>query len=71
MAKKQQPYLSYLLRLWPGKKDDSSTWRASLENAQTGEQRGFASLANLVAFLEAEVAAASLGETSPANESKF
>jgi hypothetical protein len=50
-------YLSYLLRLWqdsggdlPG--DEPAPWRASLEIPQSGDRLGFASLADLFAFLE-------------------
>ena len=42
-------YLSYLLRLWRTSKE--SPWRASLEDPQTGERRGFGSLEALFAFL--------------------
>jgi hypothetical protein len=45
-------YLSYLLRLWQESDGDAAIWRASLESPQTGERRGFANLASLVAFLE-------------------
>lgn len=68
MAGKQQKYLSYLLRLWQVIVDGQPVWRASLESAQTGQHRGFASLAQLTAFLEAEMAAARLdsdGEDAP------
>ncbi len=58
MAGKQQIYLSYLLRLWQVIVDGQPVWRASLESAQTGQRRGFASLAQLTAFIEAEMAAA-------------
>lgn len=68
MAGKQQIYLSYLLRLWQVIVDGQPVWRASLESAQTGQHRGFASLAQLTAFIEAEMAAAKLdpdGEDAP------
>jgi hypothetical protein len=54
-------YLSYLLRLWGVGKGTESTWRASLESPMTGERRGFASLKDLFAFLQAQVD----GQTSP------
>jgi hypothetical protein len=47
-------YLAYLLRLWRVGKEGEAAWRASLENAHTGERQGFADLATLLAFLEAE-----------------
>ena len=48
----QQPTaLSYLLRLWPADSAGQLVWRASLENAQTGERLGFATLEQLFVFL--------------------
>lgn len=43
-------YISFLLRLW---RDESSpsAWRASLEDAATGERKGFATLEMLTEFL--------------------
>lgn len=48
MAKRE--YMAYLLRLWREKKDGA--WRAMLENPNSGERAGFATLAELVTFLE-------------------
>lgn len=45
-------YRSYLLRLWRETAD--LPWRATLEDPRTGEQYGFASLARLFAYLEAQ-----------------
>ena len=45
-------YYSYLLRLWQVKKDEEQDWRASLENVETGEKHGFASLEELFVFLK-------------------
>jgi hypothetical protein len=42
-------YHAYLLRVW---RTADARWRASLEDARTGERRVFATLALLVAFLE-------------------
>ena len=39
----QSDYQSYLLRLWRAKEGQEG-WRASLESAQTGERKGFATL---------------------------
>jgi hypothetical protein len=52
-------YLSYLLRLWQESAGDlpggePPLWRASLEKAQSDMRQGFASLADLFAFLEKE-----------------
>jgi len=49
--------LSYLLRLWQTDHRGALVWRASLESAHTGEHWGFASLAELYAFLDQETAA--------------
>lgn len=48
MAKRE--YFTYLLRLW--REDRHSTWRALLENPNVEERIGFASLADLIEFLE-------------------
>jgi hypothetical protein len=50
-------YRVYLLRLWQAAgKDGQLEWRAALEDARTGERHGFAALAQLCAFLEAQTA---------------
>jgi hypothetical protein len=53
--KKQQRYISYLLRLWQVRHDGEPVWRASLESPRTGKQHGFARLTDLVAFLETKM----------------
>ena len=50
--------LSYLLRLWQTEQEGTLVWRASLQSAHTGQRQGFASLAELYAFPEKEIAAA-------------
>ncbi len=55
MRKQERPYLAYLLRLWQVRDKGRVGWRASVENAHTGERRGFACLADLFTFLENEV----------------
>lgn len=50
-AQKKPIYQSYLLRLWRDT-HNPSLWRASLESAQTGEIRHFASLEALFAFIQ-------------------
>ena len=56
---------SYLLRLWPASDAGTHVWRASLASVQTGERIGFAGLASLVAFLEAQTGAAARPEDRP------
>jgi hypothetical protein len=47
----RERYVSYLLRLWKTTSGDKVVWRASLENSQTGERQGFASLDALFDYL--------------------
>jgi hypothetical protein len=48
---RKRRYLAYLLRLWQVQDEGGIGWRASVENAHTGEKVGFAHLDELVAFL--------------------
>jgi hypothetical protein len=45
-------YHSYLLRLW--QETPHAAWRASLQNAATGERRGFSDLESLFTFLRTQ-----------------
>jgi len=45
-------YRAYLVRLWSAHCDGQTMWRASAEDAHTGERRAFADLPHLFAFLE-------------------
>ena len=47
-----QRYLTYLLRIWPAQDPKGVAWRASLEDAQSGERLGFPDLCTLHAYLE-------------------
>ena len=52
-------YRAYLLRCWAEhglSAPAPAVWRYSLEDPHTGERRGFADLAALLAFLPAELA---------------
>ena len=51
MSEQERRYLSYLLRLWQIESKGQLVWRASLEDARTGERRGFAGIDALLAFL--------------------
>jgi hypothetical protein len=44
-------YRSYVLRLWEVDSAGQRAWRASLQDAHSGDRRGFADLAALMAFL--------------------
>jgi hypothetical protein len=60
---KRTDYLSYLLRLWRvssverARRDDSgqAVWRASLQETLSGDRTNFASLDDLVAFLQHQI----------------
>ena len=58
-------YCAYLLRCWEARGQEEATWRFSVEDAHTGERRGFSGLDVLLAFLRAELA---LGCDPPAEE---
>jgi hypothetical protein len=55
VTERQRPYLAYLLRLWQTQDKGEIGWRASLENAHTGEKLAFAHLDELVAFLRERI----------------
>jgi hypothetical protein len=61
MVGKRSDYISYLLRLWRANgdeaqgRDEKALWRASLEDAHTGERCGFASLDQLCGFLRRRI----------------
>lgn len=52
MTTQEPRYLAYMLRLWQVRDKEKIIWRASLEDARTGERRGFASLESLFEFLK-------------------
>ncbi len=59
MREHPPPYCAWLLRCWaaPGQTASGGAgWRFTLEDPHTGERRGFADFAALVAFLRAELA---------------
>jgi hypothetical protein len=56
-------YHAYLVRVW--RDDETTPWRASIEDAHTGESRGFASLEALFAFMRSQAAAVDSGRSRP------
>lgn len=52
MGAQSEDYMAYLLRLWRVRDVGVSQWRASLEDAETGERRGFADIDRLCEFLQ-------------------
>jgi hypothetical protein len=55
----EQRYLAYLVRLWAVHRNGDVVWRASAENAHTGERRAFTDVGELCNFLHSSVADAS------------
>jgi hypothetical protein len=51
----QNKYHSYLLRLWEVPGGQGSGWRASLEDVQTGELKGFQDISGLIDYLQGQV----------------
>lgn len=49
----EQSYRVFLLRLWRVEGEGRGAWRASLEDAHSGERRGFGDLPALHGFLAA------------------
>jgi hypothetical protein len=47
----EKDYEAYLLRLWQVRSEGKAAWRASVENAHTGERKGFTNLGDLFDFL--------------------
>ena len=54
MTAKTRPYFSYLLRIWQENDREVPVWRASLEDPQTGQRRGFLDLDALIDFIHAK-----------------
>jgi hypothetical protein len=61
----QREYMAFLLRLWREKRDGS--WRAALEEPTTAERTGFATLTELVAYLENRTGEKIRLEVAPVN----
>jgi hypothetical protein len=51
-VKSKKKYRSFLLRLWVDETNGKQDWRISLENPSTRERRGFATLKDLLKYLE-------------------
>jgi hypothetical protein len=51
----ERRYLAFLVRLWSVHHNGELVWRASVENAHTGERHAFADLIALCDFLRAAV----------------
>jgi hypothetical protein len=64
MNQTRNDYRSYVLRMWHVKGEQDDLWRCSLEDIKTGEQRGFACLEELMAFLTGKTATSKPAETS-------
>lgn len=51
----EQRYLAYMVRLWAVHDNGDLVWRASVENAHTGERHALAGLAELFDFMQAAI----------------
>ena len=60
MTGNQSAYLAYLLRLWRDRGLRRDKWRASLEDAETHDVRGFGDLEAVVAYLKEVMAQAEI-----------
>ncbi len=58
----QSKHRSFILRIWQAGNGRAPEWRCSLENAQTRERHGFASVGALLAFLETQLPGAGTAE---------
>jgi hypothetical protein len=58
VSEQERRSLSYLLRLWQIESRGRLVWRASLEDARTGERRGFASIDALLIFVRRQTSTA-------------
>ena len=47
-------HVSYLLRLWQAQTEGVVVWRASLQSPDTDKRQGFATVVDLLSFLEEE-----------------
>ena len=56
MGTQSPRYLAYLVRLWQVQDRGVFVWRASLEDAHTGERHGFSDVKSLAAFLAEQTA---------------
>jgi hypothetical protein len=51
-------YSTFLLTLWEERNEDPNSpavWRFRLEDPRTGQRQGFASLAEVISFLQAQL----------------
>lgn len=52
MVDNNRGYQAYLIRLWQARSGGQVVWRASAQDAHSGQRHAFAGLAQLFAFLE-------------------
>jgi hypothetical protein len=63
-------YHSYLIRLWQEDGGQKSNWRFVVINLSKDEERGFASLERLVAFLQEQMDEISASGSTHRNEAE-
>lgn len=52
MKQKRPNYHSYLIRLWRSSDDETASWHIMLENPHTRERHSFATLGDMLAYLQ-------------------
>ncbi len=52
MAKKEPRHLAFLIKLWQVRSEGQMVWRGSLDDAHSGEKKGFGDPASIFAFLQ-------------------
>jgi hypothetical protein len=63
-------YEAYLLRLWRVYSEGKATWRAFVENAHTGERKGFTNLDDLFDFLRQQTGTLPDSDVSATGQSR-
>jgi hypothetical protein len=70
MPEQSADYVAFLLRLWSVNNQGTKSWRASLQHAQTGEIKSFASPDALFDYLRARTTSLSPPETTVLSEKR-
>jgi len=63
----ERQYLAYMVRLWAVHRNSDVLWRASVENAHTGERLAFEDMESLCRYMNAKVAEVSAAPQSESN----
>jgi len=64
MDREREPYLAYMLRIWPVETGQDVSWRASLQCVSSGERFGFDNMEALFDYLRKETIEKSSSDNS-------